>query len=237
MKSVLPVKSVLPESSATGPVGSLEVRWFFPGPFEAAMAGWFARFPFETESRADTYLLNPELRGLSVKVRAGGALDVKVYHGSPGILDMAGRARGRMQIWQKWSFGLSPLGQDDGDPHGWRTVYKRRRVCRFSPHTGRILAAAGLADEPPCVAAELAEGHMRGGSWWSFGFEATGPADRLRAELDAAARLVFAAALPKGVKLGTEESMSYPEWLHLCQRRANHDRLVALRTRMNAALA
>jgi len=71
---------------------------------ERAVAGWFGRFPARAESREDTYLLDPPLRGLSVKVRAGRALGVKVYHGSPGILAVAGRARGRLQSWQKWSF-------------------------------------------------------------------------------------------------------------------------------------
>jgi hypothetical protein len=52
--------------------------------------------PGRTETREDTYLVDPRLRGPSVKVRGGGALEVKVYRGSPGILDLAGRARGRM---------------------------------------------------------------------------------------------------------------------------------------------
>jgi hypothetical protein len=43
------------------------------------------------ESREDTYLLDPPLRGLSVKVRGSGALEVKVYRGGPGILEVAGR--------------------------------------------------------------------------------------------------------------------------------------------------
>jgi hypothetical protein len=83
---------------------SLEVRWIFPGQLETAVAGWFGRFPARTESREDTYLLDPRLRGLSVKVRGGAALEVKVYRGSPGILEVTGRARGRMQAWQKWTF-------------------------------------------------------------------------------------------------------------------------------------
>jgi hypothetical protein len=37
-------------------VRSLEVRWIFPGQLAAAVAGWFGRFPAETESREDTYL-------------------------------------------------------------------------------------------------------------------------------------------------------------------------------------
>ena len=111
-----------PESPVTEAVRSLEVRWIFPGQMEAAVAGWFGRFPAGTESREDTYLLDPQLPGLSVKVRGGGALEVKAYGGSPGILEVAGRARGRMESWQKWSFPLSPLRPGSGDPAGWRPV-------------------------------------------------------------------------------------------------------------------
>ena len=88
-----------PESPVTEAVRSLEVRWIFPGQLEAAVARWFARFPATVESREDTYLLDPPLRGLSVKVRGSGALQVKVYRGSPGILEVAGRARGPLQSW------------------------------------------------------------------------------------------------------------------------------------------
>src|SRR6267154_1704282 len=75
-----------PQSPVTEGVRSLEVRWIFPGQLDAAVAGWFGRFPAETESRQDTYLLDPQLRGLSVKIRGGWALEVKAYRGSPGIL-------------------------------------------------------------------------------------------------------------------------------------------------------
>ncbi len=68
----------------------------------------FGRFPARTESRQDTYLLDPPLPGLSVKIRRGGALEVKVYCGNPGILEVPGRARGRLESWQKWSFPVSP---------------------------------------------------------------------------------------------------------------------------------
>jgi hypothetical protein len=68
------------------------------------------------------------LMRLSVKVRGGGALEVKVYRGSPGILEVAGRARGRMESWQKWSFPFSPPVQDRGAPAGWRAVRKRQQV-------------------------------------------------------------------------------------------------------------
>jgi hypothetical protein len=78
-----------PHSPVTEAVRSLEVRWIFPGQLETPVTRWFSRFPATTESREDTYLLDPQLRGLSVKIRgAGGALEVKVYRGSPGILQV-----------------------------------------------------------------------------------------------------------------------------------------------------
>ena len=97
-----------PGSLLTEGVRSLEVRWIFPGQLETSVIGWFARFPTRTESREDTYLLDPQLRGLSVKVRGGAALEVKAYRGSPGILDVTGRARGHLVSWQKWSFPVQP---------------------------------------------------------------------------------------------------------------------------------
>ena len=60
---------------------------------------------------------------------------------------------------------------------------------------------------------ELTEVHARGEAWWSLGFEVTGPGNLLRGLLEATATLVFAPALPDGVKLGTDDSMSYAEWL------------------------
>ena len=205
-----------PGSPVTEEVRSLEVRWIFPGQLEPVVAGWFARFPAEMESREDTYLLDPQLPGLSVKVRGGGALEVKAYRGSPGILEVAGRARGRMESWQKWSFPCSPSSGDSGDPADWRPVRKRRRICQFSLASGQIVArAAGLGQRRGCEV-ELTEVRTRGQDWWSLGFEATGPASLLRSELEAAVALVFAQALPGGVEPGPDLSRSYAEWV--CQR-------------------
>ena len=202
-----------PESLVTEAVRSLEVRWIFPGQLETAVAGWFGRFPARMESREDIYLLDPRLPGLSVKVRGGGALELKAYRGSPGILEVAGRARGRMESWQKWSFPCRPLSPGSGDPPGWRPVRKRRRISRFSLAGGRVVARApGLGGEPGCEV-ELTEVRTRGEDWWTLGFEATGPADLLRSALQATAALMFAQALPGGVEPGPDESRSYAEWL------------------------
>ena len=131
----------------------------------------------------------------------------------PGNPRGGGRARGHLQSWQKWSFPFSPPRQDSGDPAGWRTVRKRRRISRFSLASGRVVAPApGLGQEPQCEV-ELTEIHTRGQDWWTLGFEATGPADLLRSALQATAALVFAQALPGGVEPGPDESRSYAEWL------------------------
>ena len=201
------------QSPVTEAVRSLEVRWIFPGQLEVAVAGWFGRFPARVESREDTYLLDPQLSGLSVKIRGGRALEVKGYRGSPGMLEVAGRARGRLESWQKWSFPLSPPRQDRAGPAGWQPVRKRRRISRFSLADGQIAACApGLSGEPYCEV-ELTEIRARGRDWWTLGFEATGPATLLRSALEATAALVFAQALPGGVEPGPDESRSYAEWL------------------------
>jgi hypothetical protein len=202
-----------PESPVTEGVRSLEVRWIFPGQLENAVAGWFGRFPAGVESREDTYLMDPQLPGLSVKIRGGGALEVKVYRGSPGILEVAGRARGRLQAWQKWSFPFRPLSRGSCGPAGWRTVRKRRRISQFSHASEQIVARVrGLGQQPRCEV-ELTEVHTSGQDWWTLGFEATGPADLLGSELQATAALVFAHALPGGMQPGPGESRSYAEWL------------------------
>jgi hypothetical protein len=202
----------LPGSLVTEGVRSLEVRWIFPGPLGPAMTGWFQRFPARTESRQDTYLLDPQLRGLSVKVRGGAALEVKVYRGSPGILDVPG-VRGGIEAWEKWSFPFRPPSQDRADPAGWRPVLKERRISEFSLTSGQIVARGPAVIHEPRCAVELTEVRTSGHYWWTLGFEATGPADLLRSELEATAALVFTHALPGDIQAGPDESRSYAEWL------------------------
>jgi hypothetical protein len=201
-----------PPAGRAGEEVSLEVRWIFPGRLEAAVAGWFARFPIGTESREDSYLLDPRLPGLSVKIRGGRALEVKMYHGSPGVLEVAGRARGRLESWQKWSFPVSAADQDSGSPLGWRPVGKSRRMAHFSLAGGQIVARPSELDQEPQCDVELTEVSTSGQEWWTLGFEASGPSDLLESTLEATARLVFDRPLP-GEEPGLDESKSYQQWL------------------------
>ncbi len=202
-----------PGSSVIEGVRTLEVRWLLPGRLDAAVAGWFGRFPAETESREDTYLVNRDWRGLSVKVRAGRALEVKMYHGTVGPLEVPGRARGRIQAWQKWSFPVGPLSQEGDGLPGWTVIRKRRRISRFRLADGGIAAGVpGWTSEPGCTV-ELTEVDARDETWWSLGFEAAGPADLVRRVLEDTAALIFARALPDGAEFGLGDCRSYAEWL------------------------
>ena len=190
---------------------SLEVRWILPGQLEPVVAGWFARFPAWVEAREDSYLADPPLGGLSVKLRAGRALEVKVYQGSPGILDVAGRARGRLECWEKWSFPCGPPSRGGVDRPGWRPVRKLiRRFALTSGHSGA--GVPGPGEDAGCQV-ELTEICARGQAWWTLALEATGPASLRRNELEATAALVFAQALPGSLELGTDDSQSYAQWL------------------------
>jgi hypothetical protein len=213
---VVPMTSAVPEGAFIEGLPSLEVRWIFPGQLDTAVAGWFPGSQPEVESREDAYLLDPGMGGLSVKVRAGRALEVKTFLGSPGILDLPGRARGRMQYWRKWSFPFSPLSLGNIDPGGWRRVSKQRRVIWFSPsgeQIARAPAVQGHAGREARCAVELTELRFQRQDWWSLGLEATGPAESLRHGLEATAALVFTRAPPGGVDLRIDDSRSYAEWL------------------------
>jgi len=201
-----------PEILRTEGVRSLEVRWIFPGRLAAEVTGWFGRFPAEVRVVDDEYLLDPYLPGLSVKVREGRALEVKMHCGSPGLLDVAGRAWGRLEWWEKWSFPHGPPRYDSGSRASWRPVNKKRCITWFSRAAG--LRVPGLRQLPGC-AVELTEVRVRGEPWWTLGFEATGATDALRSELEAAAAAVFDQAVPGGVKVGLGGCQSYAQWLRL----------------------
>ncbi len=203
-----------PESAVTEGVRTLEVRWILPGQLKTEVADWFGRFRARVETREDTYLLDPHLPGLSVKIRGTVALEVKVYRGSPGLLEVTDRARGRVESWQKWSFPLErpTLDQGSGDLAGWRPVHKRRRISDITPADEPARTRGPGMAQARCEV-ELTDIRARGEEWWSLGFEVTGPADLLRGELDGTAALVFAQRLPGDAQLSTDDSSSYGDWL------------------------
>src|SRR5438477_202733 len=72
--------------------------------------------------------------------RGGIRFDVKVHDGSPGVLHVPGRARGRMDFWRKWSLPLGTELPIVVDASGWRRVRKGRRMTWISPDGRRLVA-------------------------------------------------------------------------------------------------
>jgi hypothetical protein len=194
-------------------LGTSEVRWILPGQLDAAVAGWFGRFPAGMDSREDAYLIHPVLRVLSVKIRAGQLLEVKQYHDSPGILDATGRARGHIESWRKWSFPIGLLGPDEAGPPGWTVVHKRRRMTRFQLVSGKLTADVREQGTESACTADLTEVRSGGETWWSLGFEATGPPALLRSTLQGTVALMFAKAPPGDVEFDMSHSQSYADWV------------------------
>jgi hypothetical protein len=107
------------------------------------------------------------------------------------------------------------------DASGWRHVRKVRRMTWISPDGRRLLARTPGPNEHIGCALELTTVDLDGDRWWTLGLEATGPARGLRQAVEIASECVFDDAMPAGLELRYEESMSYAEWL---QRRQD-DRL------------
>ena len=66
-----------------------------------------------------------------------------------------------------------------------------------------VRAVDGILGTHRCMV-ELTEIRVRGETWWSVGFEATGPIRLLRGALEHTADLVFARALPPEVQFSLE---------------------------------
>jgi hypothetical protein len=192
---------------------TLEVRWFLPGPMPPEAARWFERFPVSRESREDSYLIEPWLDGLSVKVRADRALEVKMHRGSQGALEVSGRAFGRLDAWQKWSFELGPRSERAGVSKTWMHLRKHRTLAWFD-EAGEPIAdrTREPADRTRC-AVEMTGIVIRGREWWTIGLEATGPLETRRAALESAARSVFSEPVPRDITLRSEDSWPYSDWL------------------------
>lgn len=192
---------------------SLEVRWIRPGGLDPRMLEWFDRFPATAESREDDYLIRPGLDGLSVKIRGGRALEVKVYLGRLGVLDVPGRARGVMELWQKWSFGLGSPSHGVDVAAAWTSVHKIRRMSFFSLRNDHLSAGVPGPQQDTGCAVELTEVTLRGQSWWTLGFEAIGPQDGLPSLVQETATLVFEQVTADSPGLISENSGSYVSWL------------------------
>ena len=156
--------------SEEGP--TMEVRWVCPGALATSMIDWFGPFLEQVESREDDYLVGQQIQGISVKIRGGAQLDMKVAGGSHGVLDIPGRARGHLQSWKKWSFPIPPVAEMDVGSADWVRVGKIRRIGRFSFADGEHVTRGVSSGEDLATCAveltEVAKGEER---WWTLGFD------------------------------------------------------------------
>jgi len=185
-----------------------EVRWFRRGKLPDSMLDWFGARAADVEVREDVYLVATQLPNLSVKIRGGEQLDVKVFRGSLGDERVPGRARGWIDCWEKWTFPFPTAVSNLPSKPGWTVVGKERRLRSFALVDGDAVPADRGGGDPEC-AVELTAVTLGGRPWWTLGFEATGSTEGRRAVLDAAARTIFERPLPDGLRLQLTSSCSY----------------------------
>jgi hypothetical protein len=203
------------EGSLVRVAPTLEVRWIRPGALTIPMIEWFGRFVGEVETREDTYLVGQRLAGLSVKIRGGALLEVKVTSEDRGIVDVPGCARGRIQSLKKWSFPIPLLPETVCEPPDWVRVGKMRRIVRFSFANGRLRPrGSGFAEDGLSCVVELTDVTLGEDPWWTLGFEVAA-SSTIKGAIEATAADVFGEPLPDIPKLSVADSMSYSEWLCL----------------------
>ena len=202
---------------ATGRAGgglvSLEVRWIHLGRLPTLLVERLEPFGEGIEVRQDCYLTDPVLPDVSVKIRGGVQLDVKTFRHSPGRLSLPGGTRGRLELWEKWSFPLVAAPQPLVDGASWTRVEKARRRRSFA------LADSGLVERPlaeaesPGCSLELTEVSINGVAWWTLGLETLGPLETLHRDLEATAMRLIDGRLSARFGLHSRASRSYHQQL------------------------
>lgn len=187
---------------------TLEVRWFSQlRPFDPSDVYADAIQP---ECRTDWYAPLAGNR-TGVKLREG-RLEAKLQLESLGERQL-GPVRGQLERWTKWS-GLvtETQGPTDSllDDSGWIAVSKRRFMQTFELE-GTKLRMVPERSVDGCDF-ELTEIQVRGQTWWTVGFEATGSEASIFQNLEGT---VDACLTGAGIECTEQLGMScgYPQWL------------------------
>jgi len=170
-------------------------------------------FAERVEVREDWYLTDPVLRNVSLKVRGGVRFDVKAFRHSPGQLALPGGIRGRLEVWEKWSFPLADAHDGLHAGASWTRVEKARRRRSFgSADVGLVERPLAQADAPGC-SLELTEVTTDSEVWWTIALEAVGEPENLHRDLQAVAMTFINDPLSARFGLDTAASMSYQQRL------------------------
>ena len=205
---------------AGGGAVSLEVRWIHAGRLPSLLVDRLGPFGEGVEEREDWYLTDPVLPNLSVKIRGGVQLDVKALRHTPGQLTLPGGTRGRLEVWEKWSFPLATAPEPLLTGASWTRVEKARRRRSFSiAESGMIERPLAQAGAPGC-SLELTEVITDGEVWWTLGLEAVGQLENLHRDLQTTAMTLINDRLSSRYDLHTPASMSYQQRLRSRHTRA-----------------
>jgi hypothetical protein len=177
------------------------------------MLAWLGPFRDQIEEREDRYLVEPSIPELGVKIKGGVQLDLKALKGSPGELALPGGVRGRLELWEKWTFPLRASAIPAPEASAWLALEKVRHRRSFRVVGAGIEERAISEAELPGCTVELTEVTVGEDRWWTLGLEARGAPEVLLATLRTTAEALFVGRLPDHVRLGVPESMSYARWL------------------------
>jgi hypothetical protein len=216
------------------PFASHEVRWFFDGAVSnhLVLKSWFETFaPIERigsfgppvwmgrlGGEPDVYLLVPGADDMGIKWREGN-FQIKGRVASLGVHSFCGRFQGQVERWVRWSYADMPEAYRnlflDGKENGLVTVSvgktRALRKIRLDTYTGSALEVDPKSFIDRGINFELTDLEVAGKPYCTLAFEAYPDDSAMLAGFTRVVEL-FLGGL-KGVELGAENSMGYPEWL------------------------
>ncbi len=200
---------------------SAEIRWFYPGNFDANMLAWFSSSQsLEAETRIDRYFIFSGCESGGVKLRTYKEkrnFEIKLLRGAAETVRLTPSASGRADCWVKWSYGDDPahaMVQALMDKtEGFIDVEKKRFLRKFSMDAGSQAVEVDAKQMPMSgCGIELTQLKVNGVDWWTFGFEAFGPAENIQTILRSIASDFFTEHPPTAL-FSSANSCSYPAWL------------------------
>jgi hypothetical protein len=200
---------------------SAEMRWFFVGPAPEAVLDWFDASEERVEkSRTDSYLIFFGSLGVGVKLREVPGKDhfnfeIKAPRSAPRTVEPHPGILGRADAWVKWSVELNvDVLQTMRKGSRWIDVEKKRWLLKYEikPDTAPKEVLKEARPDEGCNV-ELTELRVAEGRWWTIGFEAFGPPERVDRHLLASVGTFFSGSREKiSCPLLEANSLSYPNW-------------------------
>jgi hypothetical protein len=200
---------------------TLELRWFFDGELPATVQQWFdTALPgpaVEPAPRSDFYLIVAGRDDTGLKLREQ-KLELKIRSRSTPFVGDRVRARGRVELWEKWSWSYArPADVEIGFAEGVRgprvdvdKVRWQRKYDASPSGTLRPVPAEESVERAALI--EITRLRVLDRPAWTLGFDAIGPAPDREGILSLAVDVLLA-AFPAAERLSSDRSFGYPRWL------------------------